>query len=429
MSDVSVLILSLVFMFVMLLGGSWIFVALGGAGYVALMFAGGMQQAVASKVWESLDNFTLAAVPMFILLGEIIVNSGLAKSLYSGVSKWSSFLPGGLLHTNIIASAVFAAISGSSVATCATIGTVATREQMGLGYKRSLVLGTVAGAGTLGILIPPSINMIIYGAWTGCSIGQLFIGGVLPGLMLATFFMVYVVIQAMRHPDWAPNLRASWRDRKTGLVEIAPVAILILLLMIGIYSGFATPTEIAGVGAIFAIILTIALRRFSWGMLTQSVLNTARFGAVLGVIYFGAQILTLGALRTRVPMLLPVWVASLHLPTWGVLAIIYVIYLILGCFFDGISMLVVSLPFILPVLISLNINLLWFGIIYVILAEMGFLTPPVGLNLYVLLGIVPGSTIEEVTKACFPFFLIIGGLLLLLTIFPNIILWLPGTMG
>jgi tripartite ATP-independent transporter DctM subunit len=429
MSDVAIMVISLIIMFVIMLGGSWIFVGLGATGYLALMFAGGMQHAVASRIWESMDNFTLASIPMFILLGEIILNSGMAKNLYSGVSKWASFLPGGLLHTNIAAAAIFAAISGSSVATCATIGTMATKEEIGLGYDRKLIMGTVIGAGTLGILIPPSINMIIYASWVQCSMGQLFIGGIVPGLMLALLFMSYVGIRAIMDPSLAPKPKAAtWGERLIGLKEIAPSALLILFILVGIYSGFATPTEIASVGAVFAIILAIVLRKFSWSMLSQSILNTARLGSILAVIYLGAQILTLGALRTGVPMMLPMWVAGLHLPTWGILVIIYVIYLILGCFFDGISMLVVSLPFILPILISLNINLLWFGVTYIILAEMGFLTPPVGLNLYIMLGILPDSTLDETVVAAIPFFLIMGVMLVLITIFPDIILWLPSTM-
>ena len=423
-------IISITFLFLVLASGSWIFVTLGLAGVLALVLLGGYQSIISLVAWGSSTTFILAAVPLFIFMGNIMLLSGGADDLYTGVSTWLSPLPGGLVHTNIGACAIFAALSGSSVATAATIGSVAVPEQEKRGYDRKLIMGSIAGAGTLGILIPPSINMIVYGAWVEVSIARLFIGGIIPGIILAVSFMLYVVYAAIRDPRRAP--RGGWptpREMLSSMKLVGPIFVIIVIILGCVYTGMITPTETAAVGCILVLLLAAIRRRASWKLLGGAAERSVNTTCMILAVYVGAHIFAHALLRIGITESLQNIIAQGEYPQWLILLMIYFMYIVLGCFFDGISMLLITLPVVEPILMSLGIDFIWFGVIVVILTEIGMLTPPVGFNLYVILGIVKGSTIGEVARSVLPFLLVLLIGVGFFTVIPQLVLWLPGTMG
>ena len=337
-------------------------------------------------------------------------------------------MPGRLLHSNILACTVFAAVSGSSAATCATIGTVAVPELKRLGYEEGISLGSLAGAGTLGLLIPPSIVLIVYGAITAESIGQLFLGGIIPGLMLSALFMLYIGFQAIRRPSIAPVGRSySWLDRGKGLVEVIPVAVVILLVLGLIYMGITTPTEAGAVGAVSAFATVILYRNLSWRVIKEASWNALRTGCMIMMVIAGATVLasTLGYL------LIPQWLAAVveasGLSKYVILAILCLIYVGLGCLFDGVSMMVLTLPIIYPMVLAMGFNGIWFGVLLTVLIETAQITPPVGFNLYVL-QTISGRSIGMIVRNTIPFFfcLLLG--VVILIIFPDLALILPNAM-
>ena len=379
--------------------------------------------------WGLVNVFILTAIPLFIFMGELLLHGGFTGRLYDGSTALVGGLPGGLLHANVVSCALFAAISGSSVATAATMGTIAIPELEKRGYNSSITLGSLAAGGTLGILIPPSIAMIVYGVMAEQSIGRLFIAGVFPGIMLSLLYMLYIGLRVSIQKNLAPSYKqVSLKNRLMTVVGMWPMIVIMVMVLGGIYLGIMTPTEAAAIGASVALVFTLVYRRMNWSVLRRSLFGAVRTSTMLLFIVMGANIIagTLGVLG--VPSKLATWVTSLGLPPLGILLLIYLMYLFLGCFFEGLSMMVLTLPIIMPIILALGYDPIWFGVALVILIEMAALTPPVGLNLYTIHGLRPDRPLTEVISGSMPFFLlqIIG--LAIITAFPTIATWLPSTM-
>jgi tripartite ATP-independent transporter DctM subunit len=416
----------MVIIFALLAMHQYVAVALGVTGILLLQFVvGGKASMVGWVTWQQLNVFTFVALPLFILMGSVIMHSGLGDRLYRGVSPWVSKLPGGLLHTNIAACAIFAAVSGSSVATAATVGSFAVPELLKRGYDRRAVFGSVVGAGALGLLIPPSLTMIVYAALTGVSIGRLFIGGIVPGIMTAIIFMAYIAIRAILNPSLTPKepgpslkmLTLSFRD-------IWPIALLILVVLGGLYFGVVTAIEVAALGAVMAMVLALVLRRLTWLVLRAAVVDGLRSSGMIVIIIIGAFILQLAWGQLTVPRSIVQLVATSGLPNWVILIAIYVMYLFLGCFFDGASMTVLTIPVVFPLITALGYDPLWFGVTLTMLIEIAQITPPVGLNLFII-SAIGKTSVTEVVRGSIPYFFMFCITVALVTLFPEIILWLP----
>jgi tripartite ATP-independent transporter DctM subunit len=386
--------------------------------------------------WNTNTNFVLVAIPLFVMMGEILLRSGLTERLYQVISLWLNRLPGGLMHSNIAACALFAAVSGSSVATSATIGSVALPAFRERGYDERLVMGSLAAGGTLGILIPPSINMIVYGVLVEESVGRLYIAGILPGLMLTLLFMAVIVLGTRIMPHAAPREPgAPWRERLVGLVALGPVFFLMFLVLGTIYLGVATPTEAAAFGVVGALLLALGSGRVSAQMLRAVILSSARTTAMIMLILTAAFILNFTLSILGVPHRLSEGVAAMGLGPTATLLILIGFYLLLGTFMDGFAMMVTTIPVILPILKAQHIDLVWFGIIIVILTEAALISPPEGLNLYVIHGLrargrreEENPTIMDVYVGVLPFFAAMIVAIGIVVAFPAIALWLPSTM-
>jgi C4-dicarboxylate transporter DctM subunit len=429
MSNTELLVVIVCVLFALMSAGNWVFASLGLAGVLGIwLFGANVPTAVSLQMWSSLNSFVLTAIPLFIFMGEVMLRSGISDSLYSGISMWVGKLPGGLLHSNIASCALFAAISGSSIATSATVGTVAIPDQTKRGYDKQLVIGSLSAAGTLGILIPPSLAMIVYGSWMECSVAQLFMGGVVPGILLAVLFSVYIAARCTINPRLTPRVEASWVDRLHSVKDIWPGFMIIAFIMLSIYLGVMTPTETAAVASATSLLIALALRKLTFGIVTECAMNTVRTTAMLMLIVVGAKIFVMALIYLKVTILLPNFIAAMNLSPNMVLVVIYVIYLVLGCFFDGMSLTLVTLPFVQPIILAMGIDPIWFGIVMVVLIEIGLITPPVGMNLYVIMGISAGTTLSEMTRAVVPFLAILMLGVLLLNLFPELALWLPSKM-
>lgn len=386
--------------------------------------------------WNTNTSFVLVAIPMFVLMGEILLRSGISEQLYRSLSGWLSPLPGGLMHSNIAACATFAAVSGSSVATAATIGSVALPEFRTRGYREELVLGSLAAGGTLGILIPPSITFIVYGVLMEESIGRLYIAGIVPGLMLAGLFMLVIFVPALIWPGLAPRERSiSWRAKLVGLLGLLPTAALIFLVLGTIYLGVATPTEAAAFGVSGAFVLAVGRRTLGLAMLKAACLASARTTAMIMLILTAAFVLQSVLALLGMPYAISRAVTSWGLTPTTFLVVVILFYLALGMFMDSFSIMVTTIPVILPILKSMQIDLVWFGVLAVILTEAGLITPPFGLNLFVIQGLrqrtagqAGEGTIRDVYTGVLPFFAMMLVLIVLLMLFPQIAVWLPTTM-
>jgi len=403
--------------------------ALGGGGIITAFLFLGKMGILEYASWSVVNSFIFSAIPLFVFMGHLLLHSGISERLYDGATAIVGKTKGGLFHANIISCAIFAAVSGSSVATAATIGTIAIPALEKRGYETKLTLGSLAGGGTLGILIPPSIPLIIYGVIVEKSIGSLFIAGILPGIMLASLFMLYISFRVMLQPKLAPSYEEMpTKQRVIRAVNMWPIILIIATILGGIYLGVFTPTEAAAVAASEALLFSIIFRTMSWQMLKTSLLSSVRTTTMVLFIVIGANMVagTLGLLRVTADM--AAWVGSLGFSPIVVLIFIYIMYIFLGCFFEGLSMMVMTLPVVIPILLLQGYDLIWFGIALVVLIEMAALTPPVGLNLYTIHGLRPDRPISEVIIGSMPFFLlqIVG--LSLITVFPMIATWLPSTM-
>ncbi|MDB5510691.1 MAG: transporter large permease [Enterovirga sp.] len=383
--------------------------------------------------WNALNNITLVALPLFILMGEILLRSGVTEGMYATLSKWLNRLPGSLLHTNIAACGVFACISGSSAATAATVGGVALPFLRQRGYSNKLALGSLAAGGTLGILIPPSIVMIVYGVLAQESIGRLYMAGIVPGLVMMALFMVVIYAFAVVDPTVAPRIEpSSWREMFASLSRLVPVAILIVLVLGTIYAGVATATEAAAFGVTGAIGIAAVNRRLNRVMLRETLLATATTTSMIMFILIGAFLLQFVVSYLGVPTAMTRWVIGLGLSPMEFVLLVCALYLVLGMFMESLSIVVITLPVILPLLKALGIDLVWFGILVVILVEAALITPPVGMNLFILQGMterVSGGTPVKPLDLYIGILPFLGAMLVVLGLvlaFPQIALWLPG---
>ncbi len=402
-------------------------IALGLAGVTGFYLLKGNADAVPYVAFDFANNFILTAIPLFILMGEVLLRCGLSDMLYRGTSKWLAWAPGGLFHANIGSCAMFAAISGSSPATAATIGTVAIPALESRGYDGRLTVGSLAAGGTLGILIPPSINLIVYGAITGASVARLFAGGILPGIMMSSLFMAYIVIRVIKNRALAPKESFSFKALPSSFLDLWPIIVIMGLVLGGIFSGVFTPTEAAAMGAASAIVIAIIQRRLTGRILLEALEGTVTITSMILIIVVGASIVASFLAFLGLPRELATFVLEANLPNWAILAMIYLLYIFLGCFMDGLSAMLMTLPAILPLIRLLGLEVIWFGVVLVILTEIGLLTPPVGANVFVIKAI-SGKSLQDVFMGSAPFFLIMMLGLLIVTVFPDLILWLPTIM-
>lgn len=414
-----------------ILSGTVLGAALGLTGFVILhLHAGGATQSAVQAVWNTLTEFTLTAIPLFILLGEVLVASGLARGVYQAMAPLFARLPGRLLHTNIAVCTVFGAVSGSSMAVAAAVGSVAYPELTRRAYSRAAVVGSLAGGGTLGLLIPPSLSLLIYGAQTDTSIGRLFLAGVLPGLMMAGLFMAWIALAALRDPSIAPaGERQGLGAILAGSVRVLPLVVLIVAVLGSLFLGIATPTEAAAVGVAVAAALGFVVGELTPKRCVEALVATVRTFAVIGFVLIGALIFAQALQLLGLPQRLLEGVVSLGLSRFVVLALVAAIYLVLGCFFDGLSMMIMTLPVVFPLLTGLGFDPVWLGVIVTIMIEVGMLTPPVGMNLFVLVGITNQEvSLGEAARASTPYWIALLLGILILTLAPGIATWLPGTM-
>ena len=383
----------------------------------------------ATKVWGSLTIWDLTSLPMFIWMGEILVRSRLSSDMFEGLSPFTRRLPGRLLHVNVLGCALFAAVSGSSAATTATIGRMSVPELLARGYDPKMAIGTLAGAGTFGFLIPPSIILIVYGAATEQSIAQLFLAGLLPGLMLALMFSGYIMLWALLNRSRMPQAEPAADDSNSfaALMRLLPVVGLIVAVIGSIYAGIASPTEAAVIGVTGAMLLAWATGAASWKGMGDSLLAASTTTCMIAFIMAGAGFLTVAMGYTGIPRALAAWIGAMGLSPYALLAALTVFFIVMGMFLDGISMVVLTVSIILPMVTQVGLDPIWFGVFLVIVVEMSQITPPVGFNLFVLQKIT-GRDVLTLAGYAAPFFLILVIAVALLSIFPQIALWLPRTM-
>ncbi len=431
MSDIGISLLLVGTLFLILGSGVWIGLSLSGVAWIGMQLFSSRPagDAMATTIWGSSSSWTLTALPLFIWMGEILFRTRISQDMFRGLSPWIQALPGRLLHTNVIGCTIFAAVSGSSAATCATIGKMTLPELKKRGYPDDIVIGTLAGAGTLGLLIPPSIIMIVYGVTAEVSISQLFIAGVIPGLMLACLFSGYIIFWALRNPHLVPprDPVMSFGQKLRESSSLIPVVLLIIAVLGSIYAGIATATEAAGVGVVGSFVLAASQRSLTWASFKDSLMGATRLYCMIALILAGASFLTLAMGYIGLPRHLAEWIGGLGLSQFTLLMALMVFYIILGCFLDGISMVVLTMGVILPTIVKAGIDPLWFGIFIVVVVEMAQITPPVGFNLFVLQGMT-GRQLTYIARVTLPMFFLMVVAVILLYVFPGLITWLPQQM-
>ncbi len=390
-----------------------------------------MLNSVGNLMWGKMNSFVLTAIPLYILMGEILVKSQIAERMYRSLTDWVQWLPGKLLHSNIAASTMFSAISGSSVATAATISTVALptfREQR---YDERWVAGSIASGATLGILIPPSINFIIYGAITDTSIGDLFLAGIIPGLMLALSFFVIIAISAAIWPAITGSAQGVTIDRAgrwSRLIDLIGPSVIFVTIIGSIYGGWATPTEAAAVGVVASLGLAAYYGKLNFTMLHDSLLATVRITAMILLVLVGAFFLNFSMGVLGIPDQVAGFITSLEVQPITLILYLVLLYLILGCFLDALAMMITTIPVLFPVVVAIGYDPVWFGVFLVIMCELALLTPPVGMNLYIVQGVRNRGSIVEVIQGVLPFFVGILSLVVLITVWPEIVTWLPNSL-
>lgn len=428
--------LATVFTLVLLLGsGVWIAFALIGTAWIALEFFSPFSPGpiLASDFWGASYGWDLTALPMFIWMGEILFRSGLADNMFRGLSPWLNRLPGRLLHTNVIGSGMFAAVCGSSAATCATVGKMTLPELERRGYDSNMAIGTLASASTLGLLIPPSIVLIVYGVVTEQSISRLFMAGIGPGLMILAMFMTYLVLWALVKGNregltGADESSMSFVEKLRNTWALVPILLLTGGIIVTIYGGLASPTEAAAVGVVLSMVIAYFNGHFNREIFTSSLFAAVRTACMIAFIIAGASFLTSAMGFTQVPMQLARSIGEMGLSPTMLLIALTLLLLIMGCFLDGISLILLVTAIIMPVVSAAGFDLIWFGIYLVIVVEMSQITPPVGFNLFVIQGLT-GKDIFTITKATLPFFLLMALAIALMHIFPEIALYLPQAMN
>ncbi|MFC4350817.1 TRAP transporter large permease [Fodinicurvata halophila] len=385
-----------------------------------------LMRGLGQVVWSSSNSSTLIAIPFFVLLGEILVRGGIAERTYAALDKWFSWLPGGLVHANIGTATMFSATSGSSVATAATVATVAMPQAEKLGYDPRLFSGAIAAGGTLGILIPPSINLIVYGFLTETSIPSLFVAGLIPGLLMAAIFVVITAVICWFRPSLGgPSRSFSWRDKLTSLTQLVPVILLFVVVVGSIYAGWATPTESAAVGVAMALAIATGNRGVNLDMLRLALLGTVRITAMIMLVIIGAYFLNFTLASAGLGRELTSLINAYNLSPMGTLLLVICIYIVLGFFIETLSLMVATIPIIVPIMAEMGFDKLWLGILLIVLIEMALITPPVGLNLYVVQGARQKGHLGEVMVGAIPYVLVMLLMVALLVLIPDLALWLP----
>ncbi len=419
-------------LFLTLSAGIWVGFSLFIVGFVGMTFFSSLPAGsnMASSVWATVEKWEYVALPLFILMGEILYKSGISEKLFKALVPWLYRLPGGLLLMNIVSCTLFAAVSGSSAATTATVGRITLAEFDKLGYDRKLSMGSLAGAGTLGFLIPPSLIMIVYAILAEVSIGKMFMAGVLPGLLLAGIYSAYIIYRGIRNPEIAPQTQDTytWTDRLVGLKDLAPTLMLILMVLGSIYGGYATPTEAAALGVFGAFIFALLNRRMTPSILMECLKGAVKTNAMIMLIVVGAGFLsrTMGFLG--IPAAITQAITEMSLSPYMLMLLLGGVYIVLGCLLDGFSIVVMTLPIALPMVVQAGFDPIWFGIYLILMVEVSQITPPVGFNLFVIQGLT-GEPIMKIAGYALPFFFLMLLTTAILTIFPEIALYLPELMA
>ena len=417
---------------VLLLGsGLWIALSLISIGLVTMFMLvdAPVDLVIATTTWSSLSGWTLTALPVFIWMGEILFRTRLTEDLFTGLAPWVSPLPGRLIHTNVVACGIFAAVSGSSAATAATVGRITLTELKRRGYDDGICVGSLAASGTLGLLIPPSIIMIVYGVSANVSIARLFLAGVLPGIMVMGFFMTYIMGWAIFHKDLMPpaDPPVPLREKLRRSALLIPTVLLIMAVIGSIYSGFATATEAATLGVLGSFGIAAASGSLTWQNFKDSLTAATRTSCMIAFIIFAAAFLAVAMGYAGIPHAMAAWITTLHLSPYALIFSLTILYLFLGCFLEGISMIVLTIAVVIPMVQAAGIDLVWFGVFVVIVVEIAQLTPPVGFNLFVAQALT-GHTVGFVAKSILPFFFLLCVAIGVLTIYPAVVTWLPQTM-
>ena len=428
----TIIVTTLLFLFLGL--GVWIFAAMVLVSVTALTVVLDFDllrigATLKATMWRSASTWELSAIPLFVAMGEIIFRTDISQRLFNGLAPWVNFLPGRLLHVNIGGCTLFAAVSGSSAATTATVGKITTTALIERGYSKRLSIGSLAGAGSLGILIPPSIPMIVYGILGEVSISHLFAAGVMPGLLVAALFSGYIMLVCKIWPAMTPARvdPYSWHDRLVGLWNLAPVVFLVVIVLGGIYAGFVTPSEAAALGFAATLLLAMAMGKFTWKLFVESMMGAVETSTMIITIIVSASFMSSTVSLLHVPQEVARAIAALNLSTTELMIIISLFYILLGCFLDGTSMIVLSLPVTLPLILSRGIDPVWFGVFLVLHIELAMITPPVGFNLFVLQGMT-GRPLGYIAWASLPFFFLLLGAVVIVSVFPEIALWLPSVL-
>ena len=426
------IMLALIILFLGL--GVWVFLGLFMVGISSLFFMGDFPLdkiglIARTVVWRSGSAWELSAIPLFIWMGEIIFRTDISDRLFRGLSPFVQWMPGRLLHTNILGCTLFAAVSGSTSATTATVGKITTTALAERGYSNSLSVGSLAGAGSLGLLIPPSIVMIIYGVLAEVSIAKLFAAGILPGLLVAFVYSMYIIIRCIIDPSLAPRSteKLYLADYISALKDLLPIITLIVLVLGGIYTGIATPSEAAAVGVASTFFLTLVMGSFSWKTVADAAMGAVKTSCMVCSILVSAAFLSTAIGYLHIPAALVEVISGMGLSPFALLAILALFYIVLGFFLDGISIIVMSLPITLPLILQAGFDPIWYGVFLVLMVELAQMTPPVGFNLFILQGLT-GQSIGKVVKAAFPFFVLMCLVVVIVSIFPSIVLFLPNMM-
>lgn len=418
-------------LFLTLSSGIWVGFSLFMVGFVGMVFFSSLPAGnnMASSVWASIEKWEYVALPMFILMGEILYRSGISEKLFEALVPWLYRLPGGLLLMNILSCTLFAAVSGSSAATTATVGRITLAELDKLGYDKKLAMGSLAGAGTLGFLIPPSLIMIVYAILAEVSIGKMFIAGILPGLLLSGIYSGYIIYRGIRNPEIAPKSKESysWKERIVALKDLVPTAILIVMVLGSIYGGFATPTEAAALGVFGATIFAIINRSMNSKIMMECLMGAVKTNAMIMLIVIGASFLSRVMGFLGIPAAITIAITKMNLSPYALMILLGMVYVVLGCILDGFSIVVMTLPIALPMVTVAGFDPIWFGIYLILMVEVSQITPPVGFNLFVIQGLTD-EPIIRIAKYAFPFFLLMLFTTAIITVFPEIALFLPKLM-
>ena len=431
MDEFTLVALFLFALFLMLGTGVWVGLALFGVAYLGLeMFTSRPAgDAMLTRIWTGSSSWTLTALPLFIWMGEILYRSRLSQDMFRGLAPWMARLPGGLVHTNIVGCTIFAAVSGSSAATLTTVGKMSIPELRKRGYPEYMIVGTLAGAATLGLMIPPSLTLIVYGVTVEQSVSKLFMAGILPGIVLAGMFMAYVVGWSFLRPEEVPEISAkmTFKEKLAESRFLIPIVLLILAVIGSMYLGWATATEAAAIGVIGSLILAAMQGSLSWEAFSQSLLGATRTSAMIALILMGATALTLAMGFTGLPRALAEYIDSLGLSKFSLLMALMLFYIVLGMFLDGISSVVLTMAIVQPMVEGAGIDLIWFGIFIVVVVEMAQITPPIGFNLFVMQGITKHE-MGYIARTALPLFAIMVLMVFILIWLPELATYLPANM-